>query len=167
MRAMTDKTLRRKIQAIKRHEICGKKVVNLADFRALRSGVDIHTILVVDEDEIMRNGIKRILEGEGFSVVTAEDGIELSRVLETTRLDLILLDSNLPWIDGLDLCRLIKSNHFLKDVPVVMISERKAKVDIENGISAGADDYITKPFELNTILKVVNQRLLSPILEDS
>ena len=164
---MTDKTIRRKIEAIKRHEICGKKVVSLADFRALRSAVDIHTILVIDEDEVMRSGIKRMLESEGYSVVTAEDGIELSRVLETTRLDLILLDSNLPWIDGIDLCRLIKSNHFLKDVPLVLISDRKSRDDIEKSLSAGADDYITRPFEIDTILSIVNQRLLSPILEDS
>ena len=163
---MTDKTLRRKIEAIKRHQICTKKVVSLADFRALKTVTEIHTVLVVDDDEIMRNGIKRLLESEGYNVIAAEDGIALSKILETTRLDLILLDVSLPWIDGFDLCRLIKDHHHLKTVPLVIISAGNTKEDVERGIAAGADDYITKPFDIDTILKIVNQRLLAPILDD-
>ncbi len=163
---MTDKTLRRKIEAIKRRKICTKKVVSLADFRALKANSEIHTVLVVDDDEIMRNGIKRILESESYNVIAAEDGLALSKILETTRLDLILLDVSLPWVDGFDLCRLIKAHHHLKTVPLVIISAGKTKEDIEKGISAGADDYITKPFDIDTILNIVNKRLLTPILDE-
>ncbi len=164
---MTDKTLRKKIEAIKRHQICTQPIVSLADFRALKNSHEIHTVLVVDDDEIMRNGIKRILESEGYNVIAAEDGIALSKILETTRLDLILLDVNLPWIDGFELCRLIKDHHHLKVVPLVMISAGNSAEEVQRGISAGADDYIAKPFDIDTILTTVNRRLLSPLIEDN
>ena len=125
-----DKTLRRQIESIKRQKIINKKVVSLADFRELRQRIDTRSILVVDDDEIMRAALKRILENEGYKVIMAVDGLELSKVLETTRLDLILLDVNLPWVDGYELCKLIKDHHSLKEVPLVLVSARKSKQDI-------------------------------------
>src|SRR5438105_2268122 len=110
-----DKSLRRQIESIKRSKIVNKKVVSLADFRELRQKIDTRTILVVDDDEIMRSALKRILENEGYKVILAVDGLELSKILETTRLDMILLDVNLPWVDGYELCRLIKDHHTLRD----------------------------------------------------
>ena len=74
---MADKTIRRKVEAIKRKKIVSKKVVNLADFRELRAAIETKTVLVVDDDEIMRSAIKRILDGEGYNVILAEDGLEL------------------------------------------------------------------------------------------
>ena len=124
---MTDKTIRRKVEAIKRKKITSKKVVSLSDFRGLKAAIDIRCILVVDDDEIMRSALKRILEGEGYKVLLAEDGLELSKVLETTRLDLVLLDVNLPWVDGFELCRIIKGHHSLKNVPLILVSGRKEK----------------------------------------
>ncbi len=157
---MTDKTLRRKVEAIKRQKLLEKKVVNLSDFRELRRSEDVHTVLVVDDDEVMRNALNRILQGEGYNVLQAEDGLELSRILETTQLDLILLDVTLPWVDGLELCRLIKSQPDLRSVPLVMVSARKSEEDIHNGLKAGADDYVTKPFDVDHILRVINKMLL-------
>ena len=145
---MTDKTLRRKVEAIKRKKITSKKVVSLDDFRELKAAIDTRVILVVDDDEVMRSALKRILVAEGYKVLLAEDGLELSKVLETTRLDMVLLDVNLPWVDGYELCRLIKNHHSLKDVPLILVSARKTKEDVEKGFSAGADDYVTKPFEM-------------------
>ncbi len=163
---MKDKSLRKKIEAMKRKRLCAENVVSLAEFRALKSKTDVLTVLVVDDNEMMRNGIKVILGSEGYNVITAADGLELSKVLETSRLDLILLDVSLPWINGLDLCALIKSNIHLKAVPLILISARDTEEDIQKGISAGADDYITKPFNSKTILAAVNEKLLVPISED-
>ncbi len=136
--ASGDKTIRKKVEAIKRQKIVSKKIVNLADFRNLKKSSETRSILVVDDDEIMRSALKRILEGENYKVILAEDGMELSKILETTKLDLILLDVNLPWVDGYELCRLIKSHHALKDVPLILVSARKGKEDIEQGFAAGA-----------------------------
>lgn len=155
-----DKSLRRQIEAIKREKIVNKKVVSLSDFRELRQKIDTRTILVVDDDEIMRSALKRILENEGYKVLMAVDGLELSKVLETTRLDLILLDVNLPWVDGYELCRLIKDHHSLKEVPLVLVSARKSKQDIQQGFDAGCNDYVTKPFDIDYMTGVINRMLL-------
>jgi two-component system aerobic respiration control protein ArcA len=155
-----DKSLRRQIESIKRHKIVNKKVVSLSDFRELRQKIDTRTILVVDDDEIMRSALKRILENEGYKVLLAVDGLELSKVLETTRLDMILLDVNLPWVDGYELCRLIKDHHSLKEVPLVLVSARKSKQDIQSGFDAGCNDYVTKPFDIDYMTGVINRMLL-------
>ena len=157
---MADKTIRRKIEAIKRKKIVSKKVVNLADFRELRAAIETRTVLVVDDDEIMRSALKRILEGEGYNVILAEDGLELSKVLETTRLDMVLLDVNLPWVDGYELCKLIKSHPNFNNVPLIMVSGRSSKEDVERGFDAGANDYVTKPFDIDYMLGVINKMLL-------
>jgi len=157
-----EKTLRLQIESIKREKIVSKKVVSLAEFRDLRQQTDIRSILVVDDDEIMRSALKRILETEGYKVIMACDGLELSKVLETTRLDLILLDVNLPWVDGYELCKLIKSNPVLKTVPLVLVSARNSKQDIESGFAVGCDDYVTKPFDIDNITSTINNLLLQP-----
>ena len=159
---MSDKTLRKKLEAIKRQKIVSSKVVSLQDFRSLQSNVEVHTILVVDDDDIMRNGLKRILDGEGYNVVLAADGLELSRTLETTRLDLIVLDVRLPWVDGVELCQLIKTHYSLKSVPIIIMSDRRSREMVDRAIDAGADDFIAKPFEIDAILSIVNRLLLVP-----
>lgn len=155
-----DKTLSRRIESIKRQKIVGKKVVSLSDYRELQKKTDIRTILVVDDDEIMRNAMKRILENEGYKVILAIDGLELSKILEISRLDMILLDVNLPWVDGYELCRLIKEQHSLKDVPLILVSARKSKSDIQAGFDAGCNDYVTKPFDIDYITGIINKMLL-------
>lgn len=155
-----DKNLRRRIESIKRQKIVAKKVVSLEDFRGLKAAIDTRSVLVVDDDEVMRNALKRILEAEGYTVHLAEDGLQLSKVLESTRLDLILLDVNLPWVDGLELCRLIKEHSNLKSVPVVMVSARKTQEDVQRGFEAGCNDYVTKPFDIDHLTNVINKMLL-------
>ncbi len=156
---VSDGSLRRKIESIKRQKIIGKKVVSLSEYRELQQRHPVRSILVVDDDEVMRSGLKRILESEGYQVHLAQDGLELSKVLENHRLDLILLDVNLPWVDGFELCRLVKGHPILKQVPLVLVSARKSKLDIETGFAAGCDDYITKPFDVEYINQVVHKIL--------
>ena len=83
--------------------------------------------------------------------------MELSKVLESSRLDLILLDVNLPWVDGLELCKLIKSNQGFHKVPLILISGRKTEVDVQIGFKAGCDDYIAKPFDVDAITTSVSR----------
>lgn len=156
-----DRNLRKQIESIKRQKITSKKVVNLGDFRELQKTLDSKTVLVVDDDEVMRNAIKRILDEDGYNVLLAEDGLELSKILESTRLDLILLDVNLPWVDGYELCRLIKQHHTLQHVPLIFVSARKAKEDIQKGFDAGCNDYVTKPFDVDHITSVIQKMFTS------
>lgn len=153
------RSLRRQIETIHRKRIAGQKVVQLGDYRELQKQVKSPTILVVDDDEVIRNALKRILESEGYHIVMAEDAMELSKVLEHTRLDLILLDVNLPWVDGIELCQLIKSHYSLKEVPLILISGRKSPEDVEAGFEAGCDDYLAKPFDLDQMTSAISRAL--------
>lgn len=158
---MTDKTLRRQIESIKRQKIVAKKVVSLADFRNLKESIETRTILVVDDDEIMRNALKRILESSGYKVILAADGLELSKILEINRLDMVLLDVNLPWVDGYELCRLLKAHHSLAKVPLVFVSARKEEEDVQRGFDAGCNDYITKPFDVDKMTATIAKILIT------
>jgi CheY-like chemotaxis protein len=154
--------IRQQVENIKKERMKSEKVVSLSDFRELKARQTQKTILVVDDDDIMRHAIKRILDAENHNVLLAGDGVELSKILETNRLDMILLDVNLPWVDGIELCRIIKSHPSLKHVPIIMISARKEKEDIEAGIQAGAEEYVTKPFDVDhvtgSISRIFNQK---------
>lgn len=154
-----EKSISQQVESLKRQRLAENKVVNLSDFRQLKKNKESRTILVVDDDEIMRNAMKRILDDEGFQVLMAEDGIELSKILETTKLELVLLDVNLPWVDGYELCRIIKGNTSLKGVPLVLVSGRKKQEDIEAGFQAGCDDYLTKPFDVSQMLGAIRKHL--------
>ncbi len=154
-----DKGIRRQIENIKKKRMVSKKIVSLNDFRELKKTVTTQTILVVDDDETMLSALKRVLEHENYRVLLAEDGIALSKILEATRFDLILLDINLPWIDGYELCRVIKSHYRLKNIPLVMVSARKTQEDIDKGYQSGCDDYVTKPFDVSHITATISKVL--------
>ena len=160
------RTLRRQIENIKLQRVKDKKVVSLDEFRNLRDEPEGHTVLVVDDDEIMRGALKRILEAEGHQVVLAEDGLDLSRKIEAVRVDLILLDVNMPSVDGYELCRLIKTHPSLASVPVVFVSAHKSPEDIQRGIEAGGADYIAKPFDVTHLTGLV-RRMLEPASRDA
>ena len=151
--------IRKKIENIKRKRLVSKKIVALNDFRELKRSMQTRTILVVDDDETMRSALKRVLEHENYRVLLAEDGVALSKILESTRLDLILLDINLPWVDGYELCRVVKSHFNLKNVPLIFVSARKTQDDIDRGYQSGCDDYVTKPFDVASITEKINTLL--------
>ncbi len=153
------KTLRRQLESIKRKKISEHKIVSLSEYRDLKKSDDRRTVLVVDDEEIMRNALKRVLENENFNVMVAEDGFALSKVLESTTLDLILLDVNLPWVDGFELCHLVKSHEALNQVPVIMVSGRKATEDVQKAMAMGANDFISKPFDVDYLLNSINRAL--------
>lgn len=154
---MADKTIRQKVEALRKQRMTSSKVVSLQDFKTLKEAIDTRSILVVDDEEAIRNGLKRILEGEGFQVLVAADGLELSKILETARLDLVLLDVNLPWVDGYELCRLMKNHRSLKQVPLIFVSARSGPEDVRRGFDAGCNDYVTKPFELDHMVTAVHR----------
>lgn len=147
-----------KIEKITREKIIKEGVVSLADYRELKRKRDTKSLLVIEDDETMRNALKRIFEGEGFKVKTAADGTQLSEVLDDTP-DLIILDIGLPWINGFELAKLLKSNEELKVIPLIFVSGKTSELDIKRGFEVGADDYIKKPFDVEQIKKTVNTLL--------
>lgn len=155
----TGKHFRRQLDSITRRKLSENKVVSLDSFRDMKKLKQKLTVLVVDDEEIMRNALKRVLEGENYSVLLAEDGYALSHFLETTLIDVILLDVNLPWVDGFELVQLIKSHSILKDVPVIMVSGRKSTEDIQRAMALGANDFIAKPFDIDFLLGSIRKNL--------
>lgn len=153
------RSIRRQVENLKRKRIAEHKIISLKDYREQQSRTDHRTVLVVDDEEVMRNAIKRVLEGEGFAVLCALDGEELAKILEKNNIDLILLDVNLPWVDGIELCQMIKTHEVLAQTPVILISGRKNTEDIQRGIASGANDYITKPFDIDFLLTAINKHI--------
>ena len=101
------------------------------------------TVLVVDDEPIVRDVVVRYLHRDGFDTLEAESGEEARALIETQAPALVVLDVMLPGIDGLDLCRWIRTN---SAVPVILLTARGEEADRIVGLELGADDYVTKPF---------------------
>ena len=102
-------------------------------------------ILVVDDERLLVKGIKFNLENEGYQVETGSDGAEAVELARTGRFDLIILDLMMPKIDGLQACMKIRE---FSNVPIIMLTARSEDADKIIGFECGADDYITKPFNI-------------------
>jgi len=117
-----------------------------------------NTILVVDDEKLIVKGIKFSLEQDGMQVDLAYDGEEALKLARENEYSLILLDVMLPKIDGLEVCRSIRE---FSEVPVIMVTAKGDDMDKIMGLEYGADDYITKPFnilELKARIKAILRR---------
>ena len=119
-------------------------------------------ILVVDDEDGIRDLISDALSIGGFEIESSPDGLQALKTIRDHRFDLLILDVNMPKMDGFALLEKIRTDGI--DTPVIMLSARGQKVDINQGLRLGADDYITKPFGLeelslriNAILKRTNK----------
>lgn len=106
-------------------------------------------ILIVDDDADIRSLLADYLGGQGWQISTAKDGATMQQVLDTTPIDLIVLDLTLPGSDGLTLCRDLRAH---SAIPVIMLTARSAPLDRILGLEMGADDYLCKPFEPRELL---------------
>ena len=102
-------------------------------------------ILVVDDEKIIVKGIKFTLENEGFDVETAYNGEDALEIIKNVHLDLVILDLMMPKLDGLETCRRIRE---FSTVPIIMLTAKSEDTDKLLGFEYGADDYITKPFNI-------------------
>ncbi len=118
-------------------------------------------ILVVDDDENILNLEKTILEQKGFDVTGAQGGAEALKLLADTAYDLVLLDVMMPEVDGFTVCRKIKEDPRLKEVPVIFLTAKGGGEALAEGFESGAVMYINKPFTANKLLTIVNTMLES------
>ena len=102
-------------------------------------------ILVVDDEQLLVKGMKFNLENEGYTVVTGTDGVEAVDAASAGDIDLIVLDLMMPRMDGLEACRRIRE---FSDVPIIMLTAKTGDMDKLMGFEHGADDYLTKPFNI-------------------
>ena len=110
------------------------------------------TILIIEDNVKLAANLQRLLELEGHAVAVAHDGeVGLRRAL-SERFDCIVLDLNLPKLDGLAVCRALRGGDEPSPVPILMLTARGAKRDIVLGLDIGADDYLPKPFDLDELL---------------
>jgi len=118
-------------------------------------------ILVVDDDENILNLEKAILEGKGFDVTGAGGGAEALELLSKEEFHLVLLDVMMPEVDGFTVCRKIKQDPKLKDIPVIFLTAKGGGDALAEGFESGAVMYINKPFTANKLLTIVNTMLES------
>jgi two-component system KDP operon response regulator KdpE len=123
---------------------------------ARKQGMAQGRILVVDDDPQIRRMMRTILIAEGFEVTDARGGGEALERLRSSKYDVILLDINMAGISGTETCRAIRTG---SDVPIVMLTVRKAEKDKTEAFEAGADDYVTKPFSTPELLARIRARL--------
>ncbi|MBN1587002.1 MAG: response regulator [Candidatus Omnitrophica bacterium] len=116
-------------------------------------------ILIVDDDEDILDVLRITLESEDYEVHSAMDGEEALESIRRRPPDLAILDYNIPKINGIELCRLLKQDLLLRHMPVIMLTGKKELADKVTGIDAGADDYIIKPFEQVELLARVRMIL--------
>ncbi|MDY6408154.1 MAG: phosphate regulon transcriptional regulator PhoB [Pseudomonadota bacterium] len=109
-------------------------------------------ILIVEDETGLVTLLKYNLEKQGYETVSVMDGHDVIRVALTEKPDLILLDWMLPNVSGIDLCREMRKNFDLRQVPIIMLTARGDEADKVKGLSFGADDYVTKPFSVPELM---------------
>ena len=127
-------------------------------------------ILVIDDEEDIRELVGLNLRREGYEVVSCETGEEGLDLARSRKPDLILLDLMLPGIDGLEVCRKLKTDPLVASIPVVMLTAKSEEIDVVTGLELGADDYVTKPFSGKVLIARVRallRRLDEPEPSDS
>jgi two-component system, OmpR family, alkaline phosphatase synthesis response regulator PhoP len=114
-------------------------------------------ILIIEDDQSMALGLEYNLKIEGYETVVCQDGESGLKALMETDFDLILLDWMLPGMDGIEVLRTIRGKQWA--VPVLLLTARDGKDDVVEGLDAGADDFLTKPFDLNILLARIRSLL--------
>ena len=120
-------------------------------------------ILLVDDEPTMLKGLKYSLEQDGYEILTAQDGEEALGVFSENDVDLVLLDVMLPKMDGIQVCQRIREQ---SNVPIIMLTAKGEDMDKILGLEYGADDYMTKPFnvlEVKARIKSIFRRTTQPI----
>lgn len=116
-------------------------------------------ILVVDDQESIRDLVSATLEDERYAIYTAADGEEALRLSFKVHPDVILLDIAMPGMNGFEVCRALKSNPLTSSIHVIMLTGHDQAEDRLKGNEAGADDYFTKPFSPLTLIKKIEEVL--------
>lgn len=127
------------------------------------------TIMIVEDEEAISLLLKYNLEKEGYKTVCVAHGNRVIAAVEKHTPSLILLDWMLPEMSGLELCKIIRNNPDYKNIPIIMLTAKGQEEDKVKGLSAGADDYVTKPFSVPELLARIrtNLRRVSTVLTSS
>ena len=117
------------------------------------------TVLIADDEQDIVETIQFMLEAEEINCLTAYDGEQALHFAKNSNPDLIILDVMMPKINGYKICRLLKFDKKYKEIPILMVTARSQEEDKIIGEETGADEYITKPFEISEIVDKVKKYL--------
>lgn len=117
------------------------------------------TILIIDDEVGLRNLLKFRLVSFGYDVLVAEDGYAGLELARTKKPDLILLDIMMPYFNGIEVCKKLKSDYKTREIPIVFLSVLAQKEDIEMGKEAGAEFFLTKPYDPEKLDLVIRMAL--------
>ena len=119
----------------------------------------IPTVMVVDDSVTVRKVTGRFLEREGFRVITAKDGVDAMRVLQDNTPEVMLLDIEMPRMDGFEVARLVRSTQRLKNLPIIMITSRTGEKHRDRALAMGVDHYLGKPYQEDVLMAAVRDML--------
>jgi two-component system alkaline phosphatase synthesis response regulator PhoP len=109
-------------------------------------------ILIVDDEEHIRELLKFNLENNGYKTISADNGLDALKIAKSEKIGLVLLDLMLPGMDGYDVCKEIRKDISISSTPIIMITAKGDEFDKVLGLELGADDYLTKPFSIREML---------------
>ncbi|MBW3589061.1 MAG: response regulator [Actinobacteria bacterium] len=121
-------------------------------------------VLVVDDDQSIQRVLVQTLELEGYEVATASDGVEALETLAGQLPDVVILDVMMPKLDGLDVLKRMRADERTQTVPVILLTARSSQEDIWEGWQSGVDYYMTKPFDVEELLRFLSH-VLNPQAE--
>ena len=142
--------------ALLRTQVTAKPGVEVLDSRDESNQSDVPTVMVVDDSVTVRKVACRFLEREGFQVITARDGIEAMQLLQEQRPDIMLLDIEMPRMDGFEVARQIKTSEELKSIPIIMITSRTGEKHRQRALDIGVEGYLGKPYQEEELLEVMS-----------
>jgi len=116
-------------------------------------------ILVVDDSPVVVEAVKEALLSDGYTVLSARDGLEALEVVKSSSPDLILLDIDMPRMNGYQLCKILKRDDKFRDIPIIMLTAKSSEADRIWGVKAGSDEYLTKPFNYAKVKEAMKRFL--------
>ncbi|MDV3427097.1 MAG: response regulator transcription factor [Bacillota bacterium] len=116
-------------------------------------------ILIVDDEEHIRELISFNLKNNGYETITADNGNSAVKIIDDEPIKLVILDLMLPGMDGYEVCKKIRYNPKTTDIPIIMLTAKSEEIDKVLGLELGADDYMTKPFSIRELLARVKALL--------
>ena len=119
-------------------------------------------ILLVDDEPNLRELLRQMLELGGYDVVEAEDGLEALEKLEIVEPDIMILDVMMPKLDGVSLCKQLRADTVFARLPIIMVSGKTQYKAVQEGLAAGANQYLCKPITVQELLQSVRSLLPAP-----
>lgn len=117
------------------------------------------SILLVDDDEMVRIALGELLKPEGYEIDTASGGGEALDKIDNNKYDLLMLDIIMPEMDGLELCRRIRQREEYKEIPIVFLTAKSREEDRAMGIDAGANKFLSKPISPEKLLEIISETI--------